>query len=256
MRRAFYLFMGALSGCAATVPESEHRALLRAQQTEYEHRLRRAEEARQRAEARRDEEAEDAIRRRQRLLERTHALEEALAQKQRLWDESARGHRERAPATTPVTARALAELLGGEVQDGPAAEGAGLIVPLDLLFEPGAVTLKASARAQLPALARLLGGRGEHKLELRVGADDLRPVADGPGPFELSARQGAALAEGLVEAGLDPSLLRVTALGASSPTAGNEDAAGRARNRRLELRFEPVAPRRGGRPGRPGPPPA
>lgn len=246
MRRLLFLLVGAQLACAATVPESEHRALLRAQQTDYEHRLRRAEEARQRAEARRDEEAEDAIRRRQALLERAHALEEALAQKQRLWDESVRGHRERGGGEPAVSPRALSEVLGGEVRPGTEAEGPVLLVPLDLLFEPGAVTLKGTVLGRLPALARLLAGRGEHRIELRVGGDDLRPVAEGPGPFELSARQGAALAEGLVGAGLDPSLLRVTAVGAAAPRAGNEDTAGRAQNRRLELRFEPL---RGRRPG-------
>lgn len=252
MRLGLVLLAGWSAGCAATIPEAEHRSILSAQQTEYEHRLRRAEEARQRAEAQRSEAEQDAVRRRQALLERIYGLEEALAQKQRLWDESGRGSRESASFDGASLARTLGPLLGGDIECLREGEVLVCHVPLDLVFEPGTVGLKASLEGQLPALAKAVAGRGAHRVELRVGADDLRPMAEGPGPFELSAMQAAALAGALVRSGLDPSLVRATALGSSTPRADNETTEGRAANRRLELRFEPVGAHRSGRPPRGG----
>jgi chemotaxis protein MotB len=236
------VLFGAL-GCAATVPETEHKAALRAQQTDYEHRLRRAEEARQRAEQLGAEQAVDATRRRQAMLERVHALESALAQKQRLWDESVRGGSESSALAGSSLGGALGRLLGVEVESGRVGAVLVLHLPLDVFFEPGSIRLRKTAAAAIPAMAKELSGGGKHRIELRVGADDLRPMEEeGPGPFELSAMQSVALGGALVDAGLDPSLLRLTALGAGAPRSDNDSPEGRTRNRRLELRLEPVGP--------------
>ena len=169
-----------------------------------------------------------------------HALENALAQKQRLWDESVQGGRELGKSEGSGPGATLGRLLGLEVQSERLGQILVLHLPLDAFFEPGSIRLRPAVAAKGAELVKALGGAGQHRIEVRVAGDDLRPISEGPGPFELAAMQAVALAETLLEGGLDPSLLRLTALGASAPRADNDSSEGRTRNRRIELRLEPV----------------
>jgi flagellar motor protein MotB len=86
-------------------------------------------------------------------------------------------------------------------------------------------------------LAAYLGARGE--LLMVSGFTDDRPVVDSNRQFadnlELSAQRALTVTRALVEEGLPPSTVFAAAFGPEQPVASNADAAGRARNRRVEM---------------------
>jgi flagellar motor protein MotB len=86
-------------------------------------------------------------------------------------------------------------------------------------------------------LAAYLGARGE--LLMVSGFTDDRPVVDSNRQFadnlELSAQRALTVTRALVEEGLPPSAVFAAAFGPEQPVASNADAAGRSRNRRVEM---------------------
>jgi flagellar motor protein MotB len=86
-------------------------------------------------------------------------------------------------------------------------------------------------------LAAYLGARGE--LLMVSGFTDDRPVVDSNRQFadnlELSAQRALTVTRALVEEGLPPATVFAAAFGPEQPVASNADAAGRARNRRVEM---------------------
>ena len=71
------------------------------------------------------------------------------------------------------------------------------------------------------------------------GFTDDRPVRDGNRQFadnwELSAQRALTVTRALIDDGLPSSAVFAAAFGAEQPVASNADAAGRARNRRVEI---------------------
>jgi flagellar motor protein MotB len=92
-------------------------------------------------------------------------------------------------------------------------------------------------------LAAYLGARGE--LLMVSGFTDDRPVVDSNRQFadnlELSAQRALTVTRALVEEGLPPSAVFAAAFGPEQPVASNADAAGRSRNRRVEMAPVPRA---------------
>ena len=86
-------------------------------------------------------------------------------------------------------------------------------------------------------LASYLAARGE--LLMVSGFTDDRPVADGNRQFtdnlELSAQRALTVTRALVDEGLPPEAVFAAAFGPEQPVASNADAAGRSRNRRVEM---------------------
>jgi flagellar motor protein MotB len=86
-------------------------------------------------------------------------------------------------------------------------------------------------------LAAYLGARGE--LLLVSGFTDDRPVVDSNRQFadnlELSAQRALTVTRALVEEGVPPAAVFAAAFGPEQPVASNADAAGRSRNRRVEM---------------------
>ena len=86
-------------------------------------------------------------------------------------------------------------------------------------------------------LASYLAARGE--LLMVSGFTDDRPVADGNRQFtdnlELSAQRALTVTRALVDEGLPPAAVFAAAFGPEQPVASNADAAGRSRNRRVEM---------------------
>jgi chemotaxis protein MotB len=144
------------------------------------------------------------------------------------------------------------EVLDREVQDDVQVE----IRDDGVLFRMTAPFLFASGRAELrpeaaPVLDRL--GRMFRKFpaEVRVeGHTDDIPIASGrfPSNWELSAARAVAVARYFQAAGLPAGRLAATGYGEHRPVAGNDSAAGRAANRRVEILLKWTgrqAPRRG-----------
>jgi flagellar motor protein MotB len=100
-------------------------------------------------------------------------------------------------------------------------------------------------------LAAYLGTSGE--LLMVSGFTDDQPVSERNRQFqdnwELSAQRALTVTRALIEAGLPSSSVFSAAFGPEQPVASNADAAGRARNRRVEI--APVPRAAGGGAGSP-----
>jgi chemotaxis protein MotB len=109
-----------------------------------------------------------------------------------------------------------------------------------LFFESGRAEIKPEGEAVLRRVAAILAGIPEREVRVE-GHTDAVPIgpsleATYPTNWEL----GAARAVGVVrfleeEAGMDPARLSAASYGPNVPVASNHTAAGRARNRRIEI---------------------
>ena len=97
-------------------------------------------------------------------------------------------------------------------------------------FGSGSATLTAQAQASLRALAGRLGGSGTVRIEGHTDSQGGTAANQA-----LSQRRAEAVMRVLSDSGIDSGRLRATGKGESSPIADNDSAAGRARNRRVEV---------------------
>jgi flagellar motor protein MotB len=113
----------------------------------------------------------------------------------------------------------------------------------DRLQPEGRQILKSLA----PLLAAYLASRGE--MLMVSGFTDDRPVAGSNRQFadnlELSAQRALTVTRALVEEGIPPAAVFAAAFGPEQPVASNADAAGRSRNRRVEMAPVPRTPATG-----------
>lgn len=235
-----------LAGCAATVPEVEHRAVLAKEKERYELTIKRLEEDRARGEADCTRAAEEKDRALAVAGERLGRLEESLADKQRLLDQAiARLHGE-ASAPTKVSyadlAPRLRAALKGKGELTTDADGLRVAIAADAVFPKSSVRLAPDAEAFLHAVGEPLAKATTSRIELAVHSDSVHPP---PGAsigdtWELTQHQALAVARALASAGVDPSRLTVTAGGEHHPIASNDTEEGRARNRRIEITVSPI----------------
>lgn len=110
-----------------------------------------------------------------------------------------------------------------------------------LLFSLSSAELQPEGRQLLKSLAPILQAYLAERNELLMvsGFTDDRGVRDGNAPFadnlELSAQRALTVTRTLIEEGLPASAVFAAAFGQQQPVASNADAAGRARNRRVEM---------------------
>ena len=125
-----------------------------------------------------------------------------------------------------------------------------------LLFAFNSDELQPEGRALLKELVGPLSGYVRERGEVLMvsGFTDDRPVRDGSGRFadnwELSARRALTVTRALVEEGVAAADVFAAAFGSQQAVASNEDAAGRALNRRVEI--VPMARTGPSRPASPG----
>lgn len=96
-------------------------------------------------------------------------------------------------------------------------------------FGSGSASLTAPAQASLRALARVLGS-GSIRIEGHTDSQGAEAANQA-----LSRRRAEAVMRFLAEAGVDGGRMTAAGKGESSPVADNGSAAGRARNRRVEI---------------------
>lgn len=107
-----------------------------------------------------------------------------------------------------------------------------ITLPGDLTFQPNRSALKPSATAVLDKI--VLSLRGVPAAELRiVGHTDSKGAA--AANDALSLDRAASTRDWLVARGMSPVKIAVAGRGSRDPIAGNEDEAGRAANRRVEI---------------------
>ena len=140
----------------------------------------------------------------------------------------------------------------GESQSGVPSElafkqeGRGLVVSIvseGVLFDAGSADLRPEGRAVLDGLVGPIAASG-NRVSIE-GHTDSRPISTDkfPSNWELSTARASSVLRYLVDAhGMNPSLLTASGYADQKPVAGNEDEAGRAKNRRVDLAISSDAP--------------
>jgi outer membrane protein OmpA-like peptidoglycan-associated protein len=117
----------------------------------------------------------------------------------------------------------------------------GMVLTLgDVLFDTGLATLKPGAYTTIDRLATVLKEAPDRKVMIEghtdsVGADDYNQA--------LSERRASAVQTALLERGVRSEQITALGKGESFPIAGNDNAAGRQQNRRVEMVFTDDASR-------------
>jgi flagellar motor protein MotB len=139
----------------------------------------------------------------------------------------------------------LEKLLAGPLAQGRIALRDGRIaIAGHLLFATGSSELTEEGEALLLSLARPLSDylreRGE-VLMVSGFTDDRAPRKGAPfaDNWELAAQRALTVTRSLMQQGLSPDAVFAAAFGPQQPVASNEDAEGRAKNRRVELAPQP-----------------
>jgi flagellar motor protein MotB len=117
-----------------------------------------------------------------------------------------------------------------------------------LLFGFNSAELQPEGRQLLKSLAAPLAAYLKSRDEILMvsGFTDDRQVRGGTRQFadnwELSAQRALTVTRALIEEGIPSSSVFAAAFGSEQPVASNADAAGRARNRRVEMAPTPRKP--------------
>lgn len=180
--------------------------------------------------------AEEAERLRQQALEEEQARQQAEQALQGATSQQA-ARAEAARERERALARQEAEIVAGAKLPPSRAAGAGEVFTLaGDAFASGQSTLTAGAGASLRALAAYLELAADVRVEI-VGHTDAQGAADAN--RQLSQRRAEAVRRALIDAGIPASRIRAEGRGAAEPVADNATAAGRARNRRVEIAVQP-----------------
>ncbi len=124
---------------------------------------------------------------------------------------------------------------GGPIQILYSPEGVRLRIAGGILFEPGTTAVRAQSLSLLADLSRILA-RYPYQIWVEGHTDDLpikSPVY--PSNWELSAARAGSVVRDLISDGVPPERLTAVGYADTKPVSPNDDAAGRARNRRVEL---------------------
>lgn len=139
----------------------------------------------------------------------------------------------------------LAGALAGEIKSGQielARQGNRLRVRAlaGLLFAPGSAELRPEGRTFVQRIAATLRKLGDYRVVVE-GHTDAVPIASAafPSNWELSSVRAARVVRQLADSGVKPTQLSAAGYAEWQPIADNEDAAGRARNRRIEVSIVP-----------------
>jgi chemotaxis protein MotB len=115
----------------------------------------------------------------------------------------------------------------------------GLVIRLltdHVLFESGRARLAATSTGLLTAISRLLVTEVRHPIVVE-GHTDSRPISSVlfPTNWELSTGRATQVVRFFIRHGVAPRRLQAAGVAAQRPIASNFNAAGRSRNRRVEI---------------------
>jgi chemotaxis protein MotB len=118
-------------------------------------------------------------------------------------------------------------------------EARGLVIRVltdDLLFASGSATLEGRADGLLQEIAVLLNIDETHPIAVEGNTDNV-PIhsAQFPSNWQLSTARASTVVQYLVEHGISPRRLTATGYADQHPLDSDATAAGRARNRRVEI---------------------
>ena len=130
-------------------------------------------------------------------------------------------------------ARQEAELTSGGALPPATRDARGEVFTLGGdAFGAGSATLTSGAAASLRALAGYLQAAPSARVRIEGHTDGQGEAAANQ---QLSQRRANAVRDALASGGVPRSRLKANGLGETSPIAGDDSAAGRARNRRVEI---------------------
>jgi chemotaxis protein MotB len=118
-------------------------------------------------------------------------------------------------------------------------EARGLVIRVltdELLFASGQATLNSRADGLLTEIAQLLNVDETHPIAVEGNTDNV-PIHSAlfPSNWQLSTARASTVVEYLIEHGVSPHRLTATGYADQRPLASDATAAGRARNRRVEI---------------------
>lgn len=159
---------------------------------------------------------------------------EAESRRRQLQTQSAQQQAQMAEQRATTLEQELAELKAKKTERG-------MVLTLgDVLFDTGLATLKPGAYTTIDRLANVLKEAPDRKVLIEghtdsVGADDYNQA--------LSERRASSVQTALLERGVRSDQITSVGKGESFPVAGNDNAAGRQQNRRVEMVFTDDASR-------------
>lgn len=154
-----------------------------------------------------------------------------------------RDKRERARNLAASALSALEPLVRqGQVQVSEGARGITIEISSGMLFAAGDSVLSVEAEQILRAMAAVLA-QGDFPITVE-GHSDNTPIANSrfPSNWELSAVRAASVARLLAESGIGAGQLSAVGYGDQRPLESNFTPEGRARNRRVAVLIESLAP--------------
>ncbi|MHC4665617.1 MAG: OmpA/MotB family protein [Planctomycetota bacterium] len=160
-------------------------------------------------------------------------LDEQLAQSQRTIEELKRQIDE--GKQTPGGATGFGD--GYDVSFDARAGTITVTLENKILFSPGKATLKSATSRELDHIESVLRSKYSGKPIDVVGHTDSDPIKRSPWKdnWELSAQRALSVVRYLVKRGMPEDEIRAVGCGAAKPVADNSTAAGKAKNRRVEI---------------------
>lgn len=106
----------------------------------------------------------------------------------------------------------------------------------DILFQSGKADLSDEGRAALIEVAAVLADIPDRRYQVEGHTDDV-PIqtAKFPSNWELASARSVGVVKAMVEAGLSPERLSAASFSQYHPVSANDDKAGKAANRRIEI---------------------
>jgi len=126
---------------------------------------------------------------------------------------------------------------GYDVAFDPAAGTITVTLQNEILFDSGKATLKKATSTQLDHILSVLSSKYASRQIDVVGHTDTDPIKKSPWKdnWELSAERALTVVRYLVERGIPDAQIQASGCGAARPVASNANAAGKAKNRRVEI---------------------
>lgn len=105
-----------------------------------------------------------------------------------------------------------------------------------LFFDSGSAVIKAHGVPLIDRIGAIVADEKTHPVEVEGHTDD-RPIATSqyPSNWQLSGARAGAVVQRLIAAGVGGNRVSLGGYAARQPVASNKSAAGRARNRRVEI---------------------
>jgi chemotaxis protein MotB len=115
----------------------------------------------------------------------------------------------------------------------------GLVIEIltdKLFFDSGSAQLKPEALGILDKIGVILAGELTHPIDVE-GNTDSQPIGSSqyPSNWELSGARAAAVVRDFAAHGVNPRRMSFTGYGSTMPIASNSTAAGRSKNRRVDV---------------------